>query len=118
MTDNWVERGQEISSADDLRAYVSDLRNTLRHLETGLARGTWGVLAGRSWLDTPGDQRPNTEALLELVDMGVTPAGMSARAALYRQSLATLLAALDATDRAALAAWLAHVNDQDPDKTA
>ncbi|WP_406427808.1 hypothetical protein OHA59_19105 [Streptomyces sp. NBC_01589] len=50
--------------------------------------------------------------------MTVTPAGMAAKDAVYRQSLAALLVALDAVERVSLTAWLADINAKDPDRPA
>ncbi|MGW5696830.1 hypothetical protein ACWEWX_39915 [Streptomyces asiaticus] len=117
--DTWVEQGQKISSTDELREYVAAIRAEVHHMQTGLARAAAGALQGRSWLDTPGDERANhADVLHEQLDMTVTPTGMAAKDAVYRQSLAALLVALDAVDRATLTAWLADINAQDPDRPA
>ncbi|MFC8237277.1 hypothetical protein [Streptomyces sp. NPDC057284] len=88
-------------------------------MQTGLGRAVWGVLKGRSWLDTPGDERfDHADFLRGQLDMTVIPAGMTAKDAVYRQSLAAPLVALDAVDHAALSAWLVGVNAKDPDRPA
>lgn len=118
MTDDtWVEQGQEISATADLREYVAALRAEVSHMQTGLQRAAFGALTGRSWLDTPGDDRPDN-VLGDHLEMTVTPAGMAARDAVYRQSLAALVVALDAVDRATLTTWLADINAQDPERKA
>ncbi|WP_371794071.1 hypothetical protein [Streptomyces sp. NBC_01718] len=117
--DTWVERGQQIGITSELREYVAAIRAEVQHMQTGLGRAVWGVLKGRSWLDTPGDERfDHADFLRGQLDMTVIPAGMAAKDAVYRQSLAALLIALDAVDRAALTAWLADVNAKDPDRPA
>ncbi|MCX4911913.1 hypothetical protein [Streptomyces sp. NBC_00878] len=119
MDDDWVETGEKVSSGAELREYVSDLRAAVHHMQTGLGRAASGALSGRSWIDTPGEERPNHDGLLrEQLDMTATPSGMSAKDAVYRQSLAALLIALDAADRATLTVWLADINAQDPDRLA
>lgn len=120
MTDDtWVEQGQEVRSTKELREYVAQLRATVSHMHTGLGRAAWGALNGQSWLDTPGGERPTVSDLLsEHLEMTATPAGMTARDAVYRQSLAALVVALDAVDRATLTAWLADINVQDPERKA
>lgn len=117
MDDDWVERGMEISTTADLREYVAAIRAEVSHMQTGLQRAAYGALTGRSWLDTPAVERPG-DVIGEHLEMTVTPAGMTARDAVYRQSLATLVVALDAVDRATLTTWLADVNAQDPDRPA
>lgn len=117
--DTWVEQGQKISSTGELREYVSAIRAEVHHMQTGLARAAAGALGGRSWLDTPGDERANhADVLREQLDMTVTPTGTAAKDAVYRQSLAALLVALDAVDRATLTTWLADINAQDPNRPA
>jgi len=117
MTDDtWIEQGQEISTTADLREYVAEIRAEVSHMQTGL-RAAFGALTSRSWLDTPGDDRP-ADILGEHLEMTVTPAGMAAKDALYRQALAALVVALDAVDRATLTAWMADVNAQDPNRRA
>ncbi|MGX1632690.1 hypothetical protein ACWGUL_01330 [Streptomyces albidoflavus] len=118
MTDDtWVERGQEISTTADLREYISEIRAEVSHMQTGLQRAAVGALTGKPWLDTPWEDKP-TDILNEQLEMTVTPTGMAARDAVYRQSLAALIVALDAVDRATLTAWLADINAQDPDRKA
>lgn len=118
MTDDtWIERGQEISTTADLREYVAQIRAAASHMQVGLQRAAFGALTGTSWLDTPGGDRP-ADVLGEHLEMTVTPAGTTARDAVYRQALAALLVALDAVDRATLTAWLADVNVRDPDREA
>ncbi|MFC9223197.1 hypothetical protein ACFT8W_21130 [Streptomyces hygroscopicus] len=117
MDDNWVERGQEISSTTDLREYIAEVRAAVSHMHTGMQRAAFGALTGRSWLDTPGDERPE-DILGEHLEMTVTPAGMAAKDAALRQSLAVLVASLDAADRATLTAWLAEIAAADPHRTA
>jgi hypothetical protein len=118
MTDDtWVERGQEISTTTDLREYIAQMRAEISHMHTGVLRAAHGALTGRSWLDTPGDERP-ADIVAEHLEMTVTPAGMLAKDAALRQSLAVLVAALDATDRATLTAWLAEIAATDPHRTA
>ncbi|MFF0394129.1 hypothetical protein ACFYS8_36295 [Kitasatospora sp. NPDC004615] len=115
--DTWVERGQEIDSPDRLRDYVAEIRATASHMQTGLGRAAWGALTGRSWLETP--NRPGVPEILgEHLEMTITPPGTTAADATLRQSLATLLVALDAVDRATLTVWLAHVAAKDPARTA
>ncbi|MGO4427238.1 hypothetical protein AB4Z54_53165, partial [Streptomyces sp. MCAF7] len=118
MTDDtWVEQGQEISTTADLREYVAAIRAEVSHMQTGLQRAAFGALTGRSWLDTPGGERPG-DIVGNHLEMTITPAGMTARDAVYRQSLAALVVALDAVDRATLTAWLADINAQDPGRKA
>ncbi|MEU8765010.1 hypothetical protein [Streptomyces sp. NPDC048659] len=117
--DNWVEAGQEVSSPEELREYVAQLRAAVSHMHTGLGRAAFGALNGRSWLDTPGDERlAAAEILGDHLEMTVTPAGTKAKDATFRQSLAALQAALDAVDRATLTVWLAQIAAQDPDRLA
>ena len=117
--DTWVERGQEISNTNELREYVSAIRGHVHHMQTGLSRAAWGALNGQCWEDTPGDKHVDYDDLLrEHLDMTVTPTGMAAKDAVYRQSLAALLVALDAVDRATLTVWLADINAKDPDRPA
>ncbi|MFF6860308.1 hypothetical protein ACFY9H_33625 [Streptomyces bacillaris] len=117
MNDTWVERGHEISASEELREYVAEIRGQISHMQTGLTRAAFGAVTGRSWIDTPGDERPR-DVLGDHLEMTVIPAGTSARDAVHRQALAALVAALDAADRAALTAWLAEVNRVDPDRQA
>uniref|UniRef100_UPI002F919095 hypothetical protein n=1 Tax=Streptomyces virginiae TaxID=1961 RepID=UPI002F919095 len=117
--DTWVEAGQEVNSPEQLREYVAQLRAAVSHMQTGLGRAAWGALTGRSWLDTPADETPNVPDILsQHLEMTVTPAGTTAKDATYRQSLAALLVALDAVDRATLTVWLAQTAAQDPDRRA
>jgi hypothetical protein len=117
--DTWVEQGQTISTPNELREYIAAIRSEVHHMQTGLSRAAAGALAGRSWEDTPGDERVNHDDLLrEHLDMTVTPTGMAAKDAVYRQALAALLVALDAVDRATLTAWLADINAQNPTRPA
>ncbi|MFD8516551.1 hypothetical protein ACFV27_37105 [Streptomyces antimycoticus] len=117
--DTWIEQGQKISNASELREYVAAIRAEVHHMQTGLARAAAGALNGRSWLDTPGDERASHgDVLHEQLDMTVTPAGMAAKDAVYRQSLAALLVALEAVDRATLTVWLADISAKDPNRPA
>lgn len=116
---DWIDKGQEISTTDELREYVAALRADVHHMQTGLARAAWGALTGRSWYDTPGEERPDHDDFLcDYLDMTVTPNGMAAKDATFRQSLAGLLVALDAVDRASLTAWLAQIAAADPERRA
>ncbi|MEU3221199.1 hypothetical protein [Streptomyces sp. NPDC006971] len=118
MTDDtWVERGHEISTTADLREYVAEIRAEVSHMQTGLQRAAYGAFTGRSWLDAPEGELP-ADIVGEHLEMTVTPAGMTARDAVYRQSLAALVVALDAVDRATLTAWLADINAREPDRPA
>lgn len=116
----WTDTGNEISSMGELSEFVSLLRAEVHHMRVGLSRAAWGALNGQPWLKPPaeGESRPNDEDILRALDMSVTPAGTTAKEATLRHSLATLLAALDAADHAALTVWLAKVNEQDPNRTA
>lgn len=114
MEDTWVERGHEISTAEELREYISEIRGEISHMRTGLTRAAFGAVTGLSWIDTPSGQRSG-DVLGEHLEMTVTPAGTAAREAVHRQALATLVAALDAVDRATLTVWLAEVNRVNPD---
>ena len=117
--DTWIEQGQNINSTNELREYVAAIRSEAHHMQTGLGRAAAGALAGRSWNDTPSDERINHDDLLrEHLDMTVTPTGTAAKDAVYRQALASLLVALDAVDRATLTVWLADINAQDPNRPA
>ncbi|MER6605649.1 hypothetical protein ABT282_06980 [Streptomyces sp. NPDC000927] len=119
MDDTWIEQGQQISNTNELREYIADIRASAHHMQTGLARAAWGALNGYSWDNTPYSERVKHEEFVRQdLDMTVPPSGMTARDALYRQSITALLAALDTVDRATLAAWLADVNAQDPDRPA
>jgi hypothetical protein len=116
----WTDRGNTISTPDDLRAFVSQMRAGLANMTSGLSRAAYGTLHGRPWLEAPADGavRPNFDDTLRDLDMSVVPPGMTARDATHRQALAGLLAALAAADSAALTAWLACVNADDPDRRA
>ncbi|CAL9668774.1 hypothetical protein SUDANB145_07304 (plasmid) [Streptomyces sp. enrichment culture] len=117
--DTWIEQGQNISTPNELREYIAALRAEVHHMQTGLARAAAGALSGRAWNNTPGDERPNHDDLLrDHLDMTATPTGMAAKDAVYRQSLAALLVALDAVDRATLTVWLADINAKDPNRPA
>ncbi|WP_327419719.1 hypothetical protein [Streptomyces sp. NBC_01233] len=117
--DTWVEAGQEISTPEELRVYVAQLRSTVLHMQSGLGRAAWGALTGRSWIDTPATERQNVPDIIsDHLEMTVTPAGTTAKDATYRQSLATLLGALEAVDRATLTVWLAQAAVHDPDQRA
>ena len=116
----WTDCGNEIADMGGLSEYVSLLRAEVHHMRVGLSRAAWGALNGRAWLAPPaeGESRPSDEDILGALDMTVTPAGTTAKDATLRNSLVTLLAALDAADHAALTVWLARVNAQDPEKTS
>ncbi|WP_330481329.1 hypothetical protein [Streptomyces sp. NBC_00724] len=117
--DTWVEQGQKIGTANELREYVAAIGAEVQHMQTGLGRAAGSVLRGRSWLDTPRDERfDHPDLLREQLDMSVTPAGMAAKDAVYRQSLAALLVALDTVAHATLTAWLADINANDPGRPA
>ena len=118
MTDEWVEHGQKISSAEELREYVTRIRAEVSAMQSGLSRAAFGALTGRAWIDSLGKRLSVQDMLHEHLEMTVTPPGLAAKDAVYRQSLATLLAALETVDRATLAAWLADVSAQDPNRTA
>lgn len=112
--DTWIDQGQAVATSAALRAYVATLRAEVHHMHTGLSRAVWGVLTGRPWIDTPGTERRGYADVLHAVDMTVTPAGLHAKDATYRQSLAALFVALDAVDRATLTVWLADTAAADP----
>lgn len=116
--DALIRRGGEVFTTDDLMEYISDLRSLLTGIDTGLGRAAWGAVGGLCWADAPADERLSAMDMLETLDMTITPAGMTARDALFRQSLAALHAVLRAADGAALTAWIAHINDLNPDKVA
>ncbi|MEU8623179.1 hypothetical protein [Streptomyces sp. NPDC048623] len=117
--DTWVEQGQEVSSPEELREYVAQLRAAVSHMHTGLGRAAYGALKGHPWLETPPGELLNVpEILRQHLEMTITPAGTTAKDATFRQSLAALLVALDAVDRATLTVWLAQTAAQDPDRTA
>lgn len=116
----WTATGNEISSLDELSEFVTLLTAEAHHMRVGLSRVAWGALTGTPWLKTPedGQQRPDDDGIMSILNMHVTPAGTTAKDALLRQSLASLITALDAVDQAGLAVWLAKVNSQDPDRKA
>jgi hypothetical protein len=116
----WTDTGNEISTMRELSEFVTLLRAEVHHMRVGLSRAAWGALNGQPWIKTPaeGESRPNDEDILSALDMTVTPAGTTAKDATLRHSLATLLAALDAADHAALTVWLAKVTAEDPNRTA
>ncbi|MFK0288325.1 hypothetical protein ACIQVL_48815 [Streptomyces sp. NPDC090499] len=119
MSDDWTETGQEIRSPSEFLEYLSRIRAEAGHMGTGLARGYWGATNGQAWVDRANGVKPPTaREIAESLDMTVTPPGTTALHATYRQSLAGLLAALEAVDKAALTAWLAHVAVLDPNRTA
>lgn len=119
MSDDWTETGQEVSSPSELLEYLSRIRQEAGHMYTGLARAAWGAENRGAWIDRAGaEQVPNAVEIVASLDMTVTPAGTTAKDAAYRQSLAGLLAALEAVDKAALTAWLGHVAAADPERTA
>lgn len=118
MTDDtWIERGQEISTTTDLREYIAAMRAEISHMHTGILRAAHGALTGRSWLDTPGDER-SADIVADHLEMTVTPAGTPAKDATLRQALAVLATTLDSADRATLTAWLAEIAAADPHRTA
>ena len=115
----WTDTGNEISSLDELSEFVTLLTAEAHHMRVGLSRAAYGALTGTPWAKPEdGQQRPDDEDILALLDMHVTPAGTTAKDALLRQSLAALITALDAVDQAGLAVWLAKVNSQDPERRA
>jgi hypothetical protein len=116
----WTDTGNEISTLGELSEMVTLLRSEVHHMRVGLSRAAWGALNGRPWVkgDGEGQQRPNDEDIMAILDMNVTPAGTTAKDAALRQSLAALITALDAADQAALTVWLAKVNADDPGRTA
>lgn len=116
--DVWIEAGQTVSSPDELREYVAHLRAVAHHMHTGLTRAAWGALQGHAWGKRPLEEQPLPEDILEAFSMTITPSGMAAKEAVYRQSIGSLLAALEAVDQATLTAWLAQVNAADPHRTA
>lgn len=119
MSDDWTEIGQQINNPSELLEYLSRIRAEAGHMGTGLARGYWGATNGQAWIDRSNGVKPPTAAeITESLDMTATPPGITALHATYRQSLAGLLAALEAVDKAALAAWLAHVAVVAPNRTA
>jgi hypothetical protein len=112
---DWVDAGQEISSPEQMFEYLSQIRAMVHNMHTGLHRAAYGALKGRSWVD---DFPVDGEEIAGMLNMTVVPPGMPAKDAMHRQALDTLLSALDAVDRAALGAWLSHVNAQDPNRPA
>lgn len=116
--DTWIEHGQKIGNANELREYVAAIRAEVHRMQTGLGRAAWGALNSCAWEDAPGDQRPDHDGLLRMLDMTVTPVGTVAQGAVYRQALAALLGALNAVDRATLTAWLADISIHGPHRPA
>lgn len=116
----WTDTGNEISTMGELSEFVTLLRAEVHHMRVGLSRAAWGALNGRPWIKAPaeGESRPNDEDILSALNMTVTPVGTTAKDAVLRNSLATLLAALDAADHAALTVWLARVSAEDPNRLA
>ncbi|HEY1158862.1 MAG TPA: hypothetical protein VGE95_21580 [Arthrobacter sp.] len=111
---DWVDAGQQITSYPEMFEYLSQVLSAVRNMRTGIQRATHGTLTGRAWInDFPIGEDSDVE-----LNMTVTPPGMTAKDAMYRQAIDTLLAALDTVDRAALGAWLADVNRLDPNRTA
>ncbi|MDT0435636.1 MULTISPECIES: hypothetical protein [Streptomyces] len=117
---DWVDHGGTVRSMDELHHLVARMGTDVHHMRTGLARAAWGALRGRAWSADPvdGQARPSAEDVLGSLRMRITPAGMTAKEAAMRQSLATLLAALDAVDEATLTVWLARISASDPYRTA
>lgn len=118
--DDWTDTGNSITTPNELLEFISLLRSEAHHMRVGLSRAAWGALNGRAWDAIPGEgeSRPTDTEILASLDMTVTPSGTSTKDATLRQSLATLITALDAVDHAALTAWLAHVTATDPDRLA
>ncbi|GGU11425.1 hypothetical protein [Streptomyces lateritius] len=116
--DVWIEAGQTVSSPDELREYIAHLRTVAHHMHTGLTRAAWGALQGQAWGERAIEEQPLSEDILEAFSMTITPSGMAAKDAVYRQSIGTLLATLEAVDQATLTAWLAQINAADPDRKA
>jgi hypothetical protein len=116
----WPDYGAGMSSQGDLSEYVTLLRAEVLKMRTGLARAAWGAFTGKAWDETGKDdeKRPTADDVVRNLDQTVPPAGRTAKDAVLRQSVATLLAALDAAERASSSVWLAHVNAQDPNRTA
>lgn len=116
----WTDVGRQISSMEELTEFVTLLRSEAHHMRVGLSRAAYGALTGTPWVKPPADgqQRPDDEDILSLLDMNITPAGTTAKEALLRQSLASLIKALDTVDHVGLSVWLAKVNSEDPDRTA
>ncbi|MFJ8006106.1 hypothetical protein [Streptomyces fagopyri] len=117
---DWTGTANEIDGAGGLFALVAKANSEIRTIRVAISRAAWGALNGRAWITEPaeGESRPTDDEVLQLLDMTVTPPGTTARDAVYRQSLATLITALDAVDSAALGAWLAHVNAENPNRPA
>ena len=116
----WTDTGNQISSLDELSELVTLLTAEAHHMRVGLSRAAYGALTGMPWIKTPpdGQQRPDDEDIMSILDMHVTPVGTTAKDALLRQSLAALITALDAVDHAGLAVWLARVTSQEPERLA
>ncbi|MFJ4787590.1 hypothetical protein [Streptomyces sp. NPDC088794] len=116
----WVDDGNTVRTAAELQELVGAMRADVHHMRTGLARAAWGALHGQPWANAPveGGVRPDAEAVLEQLRMSVVPAGMTAKEATHRQSLAVLLTALDAVDEASLVVWLAGVTVDNPNRPA
>lgn len=57
MERDWVEEGQEISTAEELREYVSLVRRDVNWINTGLVRAAAGVLTGRPWISAAEGER-------------------------------------------------------------
>ncbi|MCL8016886.1 hypothetical protein [Streptomyces sp. AS02] len=116
----WTDLGNHVGDLGQLSEFVSLMTAEARHMRVGLSRAAWGALTGTPWLKTAeaGQQLPDGEDIMSILDMHVTPAGTTAKDALLRHSLASLITALDAVDQAGLAVWLAKVNSQDPDRKA
>lgn len=116
----WTDIGNHVGSLGELSEFVTLLTAEAHHMRMGLSRAAYGALTGTPWIKEPedGQPRPNDEDILRILDMHVTPAGTTAKDALLRQSLASLITALDAVDHMGLAVWLAKVNSQDPDRRA
>lgn len=117
---DWTEDGNQITTPGELLEFISQVRGEVHHMRVGLSRAAWGALNNRAWDQEPGEgqTRPTDEEILDSLNMTVTPAGTPAKDATLRQSLATLIACLDAADHASLTAWLAHVTAQDPNRPA
>jgi hypothetical protein len=117
---NWTSTGNQITTMGELSELITLVRSEVHQMRVGLSRAAWGTLNGRALATVPaeGESRPNDEDILHALDMTVTPVGTAAKDATLRNSLVTLLAALDAADHAALTVWLARVNAEDPDRTA
>lgn len=116
--DAWIEAGQSVSSPDEFREYVAHLRSVAHHMHTGLTRAAWGALQGQAWGDRPIEEQPLHEDILDALSMTVTPSGMAAKDATYRQAVGSLLAALETVDHATLTVWLAQTSAADPNRKA